>query len=110
MTDEMTNVEWKENMDELLDGVEDELCRSAPKKAHSILQEFRQRVARVKFRRERRAIERELEAVMKSAAYFRAAGRRHIAALCEPVIPMLEELVELLDEHNRKFPDFRWTD
>jgi uncharacterized protein (DUF885 family) len=87
----------------MLYGTEQHLCRSAPQSAAKRLAGLRARVPQATRRADRLALEKEIESLLGSAPYFRAAYRRHInAQFRDEVIPALERLVELVAECVRR--------
>src|SRR5205814_7532862 len=70
--------EWTNCITDLIDGVEQHLCTSAPKGAHAQLREFRRRVSGVRTAQVRQRYERTLERFLQSAPYLRGAARRYL--------------------------------
>ena len=95
---------WRKTITELLDGVEAELCFSAPKRARTILAAYRTRVAAAKSGTAQKTLEREIETCLQSESYYRAAARRYIRSLfTSKVLAPLESLLKLAEEHNRRW-------
>lgn len=86
----MKNAQWKAVMEELLDGVQRELGTPVPK-----LESFRARLNGSQVPRERREFEQELEVLLRSKPFLRAATERFLRKKARPVI---EAAVSALDE------------
>ena len=70
--------EWKHGLLDLIDGVEQHVCASAPKSATTRLRQFRVLLPRARTPAARRLYERKLETFLQSAPYLRRAARRHL--------------------------------
>jgi hypothetical protein len=78
---------------ESIDDVERNLCRSAPRTAHVHLDELRERTRSARNGRGRKRIDRDFDALLESAPYFRAAARRSIRRDIETVRTALRGLL-----------------
>ncbi len=94
----MTSSEWKDVMDDLLDGVEREVRFSARAKIKSSLNEFRTRLKEILTIQQRRHFEKELEAFLQSKPFLRGAAERYV---CKKLIPALESATEAMTKANR---------
>jgi len=74
----MTTSEWKELMEEFLEGVEREFRSSTPTKTKFTLDAFRRRLNGAGVIRSRKRFERELDTFLKSEPFARAATERHL--------------------------------
>ena len=70
--------EWLKMIIDLIDGVEQHLCASAPKKAKEQLREFRKQSREARTAKAHALYERKLNRFLESAPYLRSAGRRYI--------------------------------
>jgi hypothetical protein len=82
----MTSSDWKIWMEELINGVEQELRSTTPIKARVALHTFRGRVSRCRDLRKRKQFERELDAFLQSKPLLRGAARRYIRKIAPPII------------------------
>ena len=73
----MNAEEWKLFATDLVNGLERCLCISAPKKAHAQLQQMRNDVNRARTSKLRQRWERNLNALVESAPWFRGAAKRY---------------------------------
>jgi hypothetical protein len=80
-----------------LDGIEAELCRSAPRSAHAELARLRSEVRKGPLKR----IGRRIDAVIESKPYFRAAYRRHVNRQLAALLPEAESVFRRLCEQLR---------
>ena len=92
--------QWKTTSLNMVDDFQSHLAASAPKRAKLRLEEFRQRLARARNRREATAIEAELERLLQSQPYYRAAARRSIQAGLRAAISSLQALLSLARRYN----------
>jgi hypothetical protein len=76
---------WKASLLSIIDKARANLAPSAPKAAGRRLEELRQRIARERTRREAAPLEAELEELLESRPYYRAAYRRYLHAGWCPV-------------------------
>jgi hypothetical protein len=86
----MTSSEWEDVMEDLLDGVEQELRSAAPIKIKGSLNIFRTRLKEVRTVRKCRHFEQELEAFLQSEPSLRGATERY---LCKKTTPAIEAAV-----------------
>lgn len=92
--------EWKSIIVPLIDGLDAQLCPSAPRKAHTILKQFRTLALGAANARERKRIEKGLDLLVESTPYFRAAARRYLTCELKNALEGMERLVPMLREQN----------
>jgi len=89
----MTLSQWKSLMEELVDGIEQELGSTVAVKTKVALDTFRNRLDKILVARERKPFEQELEAFLQSKRTLRAAGERYMRKyIREKIHPALEAL------------------
>jgi len=89
----MTLSQWKSLMEELVDGIEQEMGSTVAVKTKVALDTFRNRLHKIQVARERKPFERELEAFLQSKRTLRAAGERYMRKyIREKVHPAIEAL------------------
>jgi hypothetical protein len=82
----MTWSEWKVMMEDLLEGVEQELRSSAPTRNRVALNTFRSRLNEGRTIRGRKHFEQELEVFIQSDPSLRGAAKRYLRKKIPPVI------------------------
>ncbi len=92
--------QWKASSLAMIEAFESCLAASAPKHAKLRLEEFRQRLALARNRREATTVEAELEVLLESRSYYRGAVRRSIRAEMKAAISGLEMLLSLVKLYN----------
>ena len=92
--------DWKDLFVDWIDEIERQLCRSAPKKAHKRLAQFKERVLESRRTSELKTIETEFDALLNSQSCFRAAARRSVLADFRMLAAKLEEILRQLRAHR----------
>jgi hypothetical protein len=88
-------------MTSTIDGIKRELCPSAPERGHAALDRVRCRVHDAANARQRKKVEKDLDVLVHSTPYFRAATRRHFNAELGHALTALKRLLRLMREHRR---------
>jgi len=92
-------------MEDLLDGVEEELRFAAPIKIKGSLNIFRTRLKEARTIRKRRHFEQELEAFLQSEPCLRGAAKRYlrkkITPALEAVVAATKRALQLLEKAKR---------
>lgn len=91
----MTSWEWKKVMDDLIDGVEQELRYPARIRIKGSLNVFRTRLKEVRTARSRTHFEQDLEAFLKSKPFLRGAAERYV---CKRMIPALDAATQAINQ------------
>jgi hypothetical protein len=91
----MTSSEWKDVMEDLIDGVERELRYTARNKTKGSLNVFRTRLKEVRTVRKRRHFEQDLEAFLQNKPFLRGAAERYV---CKKMIPAFEAVTEAINQ------------
>ena len=94
----ITEDTWPAATASAIDGLEQNLCRSAPKHLRSELQAFRVRLATIRGQVARRRFECELDSYVESTPAPRAAGKRYIRDQMRDVLVGLERLLTLTEQ------------
>jgi hypothetical protein len=94
----MTLSQWKEVMEELLDGVQQELGSTVPIKTKVALNTFRRRLHSTLVARRRKRFEQELEAFLQSKRALRVAAERYV---CKKIPPAIEAAIAVLKRAQR---------
>ena len=94
--------QWKALLLSILDKTRANLAPSAPKAARHRLEELRQRIARARTRREAAPLEAELEELLESRPYYRAAHRRYIQADLKAALDRIPALLEMYREYKER--------
>jgi len=89
----MTLSQRKACMEELLDGVQQELGSTVPIKTKVALDTFRKRLHGTTVARRRKRFEQELEAFLQSKRALQAAAERY---LCKKIPPVIEAAVAVM--------------
>jgi hypothetical protein len=104
----MTLSEWKAVMEELLDGVQQELGTAVPIKTKVGLDTFRKRLRGTLVARRRKRFEQELEAFLQSKRALRAAAKRYLRKKIPPAIAaaiaVMKRAQLFLAKHKTKRP------
>lgn len=93
--------DWVATMKSLTEGVESNLCRSAPERLRSELRAFGTRSTSMLGRAARRQFERDLEAYLESLPSLRAAARRHIRSAAQETLDHLESVLKMMEEMQK---------
>jgi hypothetical protein len=90
----MTPREWKNFAIDLIDGLERQLCSSAPKTARLQLAELRECASKATTIKARKSCEQRLDKLIESTPFFRAAARRHVGERADITIDGIERSLE----------------
>lgn len=90
--------EWHADIETMIDGLGQNLCRSAPKRLRSELQAFRVRLTTIRGQVERRRFECDLDSYVNSSPALRAAGNRWLRDMMRDVIGGVERLLTLTEK------------
>jgi hypothetical protein len=90
----MTPREWKNFAIDLIDGLERQLCSSAPKTARLQLAELRECASKATTVKARKSCEQRLDKLVESTPFFRAAARRHVGERADIAIDGIERSLE----------------
>jgi hypothetical protein len=90
----MTPREWKDFAIGLINGLERQLCPSAPKAAKLQLAELRERAIKATTAKVRKSCERRLDRISESTLFFRGAVRRHVGEQVDIAVDGIERIVE----------------
>jgi hypothetical protein len=90
----MTPREWKNFVISLIDGLERQLCSSAPKTAKFQLAELRECASKPTTVTARKLCERRLDRLSESTSFFRGAARRHVGEHADIAIDGIEWSLE----------------
>jgi hypothetical protein len=93
---------WKALLLSIIDKTQANLAPSAPKAAGRKLEELRQHIARARTRREAAPLEAELDELIESRPYYRAAYRRYIHADLKVVLDGIPALLELYRQYKER--------
>jgi hypothetical protein len=92
----MTSREWRNFASELIDGLERQLCSSAPKRAKLQLAELRECASKATTAKARKAWERRCDRLGESTPFFRGAVRRHIGEQMDIAIDGMDGAIEAM--------------
>jgi hypothetical protein len=93
-----TEDDWPTITASAIDGLEQNLCRSAPKRLRSELQAFKVRLTTIRGQVARRRFEREFDAYVDSSPTLRAAGKRWLRNKMRDIVGGLERLLTLTEK------------
>ena len=82
----MTALEWKECMKDFVDGVDRELRSTTPMKSRGHLRAFRERLVKCRTARDRKRFDRDLETLLGSKSYLRAAAKSYLRKRAIPAL------------------------
>jgi hypothetical protein len=94
--------QWKASLLSVIDKTRANLAPSAPKAAGRRLEELRQRIASARTQREAAPLKAELDELLESRPYYRAATRRYIHAGLEEILARIPALLELFREYKER--------
>jgi hypothetical protein len=86
--------EWKDFIIALIDGLERQLCRSAPKAARLQLEKLRECASKASTAAARKSCERKLDRLTESTPFFRGAARRYVGERADIAIDGVERVLE----------------
>jgi hypothetical protein len=90
----MTPREWENFTIGLIDGLERQLCSSAPKTAKLHLAELRECASKATTANARKLCEQRLDRLSESTPFFRGAARRHVGEHADIAIDGIERSLE----------------
>ena len=93
----MTSSEWEDLIEDIIDGVEQEVHRTARIDIKSSLNAFRTRLKEVRTIQKRRHFEQDLEAFLESKRFLRGAAERYV---CKKMTPALEAATAAINRAN----------